>query len=89
LRELRRWVGQVEQAGFCVGWVGVEVPVEVCERDGCDERRAVAGFCGRDWEWEWWSDEVVVVVVLLLVEAAAAMIVIRIRIDQRSLCSLV
>jgi hypothetical protein len=69
--------------------------VEVCDCDGFEERRAVAGFCGRDRDWDWWSSIVLMVVVLVLADAAAAaaaaaaMIVIRPRIDLRSLCSLV
>jgi hypothetical protein len=79
----------VEQAGFCAGWLGLEAPVEVCDSDGFDECRAMAGFCGLDQDWEWRSSFVVRVVVLVLADDDAAMIVIRLRIDLRSLCSLV
>jgi len=63
--------------------------VEVCDGDVSDERRVVAGVCGRDRDRDWRSSIAVIVVVLLLADAVAAMIVFRLRMDLRSLCSLV
>ncbi len=65
LRRLRRWVGQVEQAGLeavCVG-------VDGLEEDCWEERNVVTGCdcaCGWDWVCDWdCRFEVVVVMVLL------------------------
>lgn len=58
-------MGQVEKAGFWAVKVGVEVPKEVWECGGCEERRVVAGFC--EWDWDWGSAEVAVVVAATMI----------------------
>ncbi len=64
MRELSRWVGQVEQAGLEAVCVGVEGLEEEC----WEERNVVTGWdCGCGWDWVCDLDcrfEVVVMVLL-------------------------
>jgi hypothetical protein len=68
LRDLRRWVGQLEQAGSRALAVAVEVemPDEGLECGGCEERMVLMGVdgCGGgSGDWQCGSEVVLVAVV--------------------------